>query len=281
MENELHVVDWNVIMPAEALEFRARWDAAVGEREAWLRSNCPAPLDHEARSLQAVWDWFMDWVKGPMEGVSTPAPVFWAGPLTGSAAERRYAGVEAVVSYLEQVIWRRHPDLVPSIARTPAAGQTEVEDQYAPGLDWAPRVKWGATVDTGSLATRLGVIHNGEPEDRPRRADWLPWYHATLEEGLAVSKKELKRRKPPAPKAKVSKWRDPDDPTYSFEVWFEEETLDDHPTVADTTAEMLSALNGIDEAFHHDRNAILVAGPIKISELRAALKKHLAQHPGT
>lgn len=281
MNTDLHLVDWEAVTPEEAMEFRARWDDHTGEREDWLRTNCPERLDYEPSSLPAVWEWLRTWVRGPMDEVTTPEPDFWRGPLTGSETERRYAGVEAVVGYLEQVLWRRHPALVPAIAKTPSRGQTEVMGQYAPGLDWAPRVKWGATVHTASLAVRMGSVFDRDPDDEFRLNNWLMRTFDAYEQALDESKRALKRRKPPAPKAKVSKWRDPDDPTYSFEVWFAEETLDDHPTVADTTAEMLSTIDGVTEAFRHDRNAILIAGPIKVSDLRAALKKHLAERPAT
>ncbi|MDQ1106632.1 hypothetical protein [Nocardioides zeae] len=231
IDAEPRVVDWDAITPAEAFEFRARWDAAAGDREAWLREHCAVDLNYEPASLQAVWDWLREWIRGPQD-VATPDPVFWVGPLSGSAAERRSAAVEAVVGYLEQVLWRRHPALVPAIAKTPGPGQIKVMDQYASGLDWAPRVKWGAAVETASLAVRMGRVFDRDPDDEFRLHNWLMRTFDAYEEALKKSKKELKRRKPPVPNAKVSRWRDPDDPTYSFEVWFTDETLYDFPTVA-------------------------------------------------
>lgn len=276
MSTDLRLVDWDAVTPAEAMAFRERWDASADERDRWLRDHCPVELDYSPASLPAVWAWLRGWVHGSMENLDTPTPVFWDPPLNGSPTQRRYAGVETVVGYLEQVMWRRYPDLVPAIARTPTAGQMSVMGQYAPGLDWASRVKGGAAVDTADLAVRMGHVFDNDPDDEYRLGDWLVRSHSGYERALADSKKVLARRMPPAPKAKVSKWRDPDDLTYAFEVWFDEETMEDYPSITASTAEWLAQTDGISEAYHHDSNAILIATDLNVRQVRSVLREFVS-----
>lgn len=96
----------------------------------------------------------------------------WTATKTAAWVEAaRPVGMEAVAGHLEQVALHEHPALVPAIATTPRKGQ-EYHHQYAPGMDWASRVKAGASVSTASLVPRATFLIGDDP-GRSRLDGWF------------------------------------------------------------------------------------------------------------
>lgn len=247
------------------------WDAMEGSRLGWLDAQLTkAGLGtHEAIDLTSLWEWYREWVPTRRLVRGQQQPV-WIIP---GDQELVYSVEKAVAADAVALTMRRRLEVAAPVLER-VMGPPHLKGKYPPVDCNEPglAVRGG----DGSLVFGLGDFpHNMacDAEDPATQHGYLQDDFDTALAEAARSGHHGRGAVEPEDVVEVEEWGDgdPDEvDAYAFELGIEESVAWDHEDLVAAYVGAVGKLPQVTEAFHQDREQILVAGTIT----EAALVKH-------
>lgn len=269
---------WEELSLDEAWDLRRLWDDTVDARLAWLRSESKLDLRDDRESIAAIWSWFLRWADNPTGLDRSPAPVWWAPPVTDGLAYRRQTGIEAICAHLERLCRQRFPELVPAVNVHPQ-GRKEPTSPHEPSLGFTSAPDDGGAWPTANIVRSAMRITALPPADA-RRARWFPSEYGYISVWVE-NKRKAQKKASGGPEALIEKI--PADEAeelggFQWDISFDQALGHERPGLITAYIAALKGLEGVDEVEHYDRAMIRLAGPIGVRKLRSWSKKWLAAH---
>lgn len=283
---QAQLLDWENLSLDEAWAMRHRWDETRQDRLDWLAAASGLELVDREEIFLAVWRWLCNWVHSPSTFESAPKPVWWAPPVVDTLPYRQRVGVEAVVTYLEEIAWTRCPEFVPAVSVYPK-GRKSVVEPHRPCLALVPEPETGPDWPTAHTVTVIArFIARDELETRGTR--WYSSEYEGISQWIATARKEhakrLKKKTSASSGIKIA--RIPREEAeqlggFQWDVSFDEGFGHDHQDAVSAYASALEVLDGVDDVEHYDRGMIRIAGTVSVTALRTWSREWLNKNADT
>lgn len=256
------ILRWGYLTRAEAESLDERWRQLVPSRIAWLDHQLLAAglPDSATVGYADLWSWFLHWPGAADSAADQVGPVWITEdddePLSFSAAQA--VAADALALAVSRRLEAKHANLVRGMGPKPK-GKVPPVSCNEPSL---------VDARTGNVVLDLaGLAHTCayelfKVEHGAHRPDLLERYVAAVEADIPETTDSTQGTEAEPWEPPVEVGRAEDDPDYKWTLWIDDVVAHEQEDLVAEFVAALSALKGVSEAHHQDREQILVAGTI-------------------
>ena len=262
---------WDLLTLDEGKQLTAEWESSRTQRLAWLEAELGLPLERSQAYVERAWEWYVEW-RGTAATITDlpPPPVWWDPTEAGEptfATPVHAVGTDALAHLVEEVLVAESPvPLIRAYDTTKAPRRSRYIWTNSPIL--VPASQPDAT--STSVLGLVDMWHNRASGGRRNKTPnteiqaYLEWFG------------EFRDGHPEGhlpPTVEIIRELGGDEPMWYVELTHDGDLSQD---AVDELADALQALAGVSEAFHQDRDQIVVTGEVDLATLQSATQKWLA-----